>query len=437
MNKPSPRWLSTSALVLVFALAVLRATFLPGFDVERPIPLQTAVWEIPFWLLAIALMGISIGREKLFPAFLAGWRRNPFLALFIVFAIASIGWSVWPWMTACRTVVLLCASLAGAYLGTRYDSVRLAGILAGVGAILLLACAETAVLFPSFGRMFWTPYDGAWRGIFWHKNYLGSILALFNAVFLLRSISGLQAHKRQAILDGVLYLASLVVIYLADSAAGYIVTIVLHACVIGAAAWLRVRQRMRPVHYYILAGVFVTALALILWNLDFVFGLFNRSSTLTGRVPLWNYLLADVVGQRPWLGYGFGAYWNLDSFRLAAQQAVGWGYPVAIADNGFLDILLHLGIPGLALFLGAFLTGLARAVRYALRLRTLESFLPLIILIFTVFANLSFSLFLESDALLWVLMAAAFFVSPSSVSVASDVKWLKALPPSHQDTKTG
>jgi exopolysaccharide production protein ExoQ len=253
----------------------------------------------------------------------------------------------------------------------------------------------------------------------------------------LRSISGLQAHKRQAILDGVLYLASLVVIYLADSAAGYIVTIVLHACVIGAAAWLRVRQRMRPVHYYILAGVFVAALALILWNLDFVFGLFNRSSTLTGRVPLWNYLLADVVGQRPWLGYGFGAYWNLDSFRLAAQQAVGWGYPVAIADNGFLDILLHLGIPGLALFLGAFLTGLARAVRYALRLRTLESFLPLIILIFTVFANLSFSLFLESDALLWVLMAAAFFVSPSSVSVASDVKWLKALPPSHQDTKTG
>jgi len=395
-------------------LAVLRATFLPGFDVSMPIPLQVAFWEIPFWILAVALMGVSLWQEGLFPSFLKRWRRNPFLILFILFASASIGWSVLPWISVYRTIVLVCASLAGAYLGTRYDSNRQAGILAWVGAILLLASVEAAIFFPSIGRMFSIPYNGAWRGIFWHKNYLGIILALFNAIFLLRLVSGFQARRRESAQDAFLYLASLVVIFLADSASGYIVTIVLHACVTCAAAWLKVRQRMHPVHYYVLLAIFVAAVVLILGNLNFVFGLFNRSSTLTGRVPLWNYLLTDVVSQRPWLGYGFGAYWNLYQFRLAAQQAVGWGYPVAIADNGFIDILLHLGIPGMVLFLGAFLAGLVRVVRHALRLRTLESFLPLIVLIFAVFANLSFSLFLESDALLWVLMVAVFFVAVSS-----------------------
>ena len=35
----------------------------------------------------------------------------------------------------------------------------------------------------------------------------------------------------------------------------------------------------------------------------------GRSATLTGRTRIWQMSL-DNIAQRPWLGYGFGAFWR-------------------------------------------------------------------------------------------------------------------------------
>jgi O-antigen ligase len=148
---------------------------------------------------------------------------------------------------------------------------------------------------------------------------------------------------------------------------------------------------------------------LILSNLDTVFGLFNREASLTGRTPLWNYLLRDVFLRSPWLGYGFGALWSSASFRIATQKVLGWPFPVAIGDNGFLDILLHTGLVGFIPFLGVLIVSFARSGRLAFDQRSILGFFPLLFMIFVIVANISFSFFLETETFLWLVMIAVLF----------------------------
>jgi O-antigen ligase len=74
--------------------------------------------------------------------------------------------------------------------------------------------------------------------------------------------------------------------------------------------------------------------------------------TFTGRLPLWE-VIWDQIQQHYWLGYGFGAFWDVNgldnSFGLA--RSVGWLGVVGQAHNGYLDLFLQIGLVGLGLAL--------------------------------------------------------------------------------------
>jgi O-antigen ligase len=185
------------------------------------------------------------------------------------------------------------------------------------------------------------------------------------------------------------------------------------ALVIG---WLAIKPRLHALHYYVSAGVLVVSAALALANINFIFGMFNRDTSISGRVPMWTYLIKAIISQHPWLGYGFGAIWTMESFRIQVQHVVGWLYPVLIGDNGFLDILLHLGAVGLILFLVILGYMVYRTGKYGFRHLTIEGFFPLFVIIYALAANISFSLFLETESFVWLLMVAALFATSKSLS---------------------
>ena len=147
--------------------------------------------------------------------------------------------------------------------------------------------------------------------------------------------------------------------------------------------WLKFRHLLRPTHYYLALVLAVIVAAGALLNLDFVFGLVNREVSLTGRIPMWGILFREVFPLHPWLGQGFGTIWADLSFRLFMRDSAGWPSPIMIGDNGFIDILLNLGIVGLALFLLYYLRVWVASVRYFLSEPRLESFFPFIFLIYT------------------------------------------------------
>ena len=76
-----------------------------------------------------------------------------------------------------------------------------------------------------------------------------------------------------------------------------------------------------------------------------------------------------------------------------------------------IDIYLHLGIVGLVLFLGVLISFAIRAIRYALAQKTLTGFFPMLILIYAVFANITFSLFAETEVFVWFLIVSALFMT--------------------------
>jgi O-antigen ligase len=362
------------------------------------------------WLLAVAVVYTDLKRENLLKEYLRAWKRQGFLLAFLLMAFFSIFWSLAPLISAYKVWLLAATSVVGAYLGFRLGPARWLGLLGWFGGLVLFLSIAVALIIPGLGTMLNPPYAGAWDGIFWHKNQLGSLLALLNAMFLAGAAAQRPGKLPQAGVAGLLYLVSLVVIYLSASAAALLITVALNFLIFLILLWLKIYPRLTRAHYLGLLGFALAGLVLVGFNLDFVFSLVNRGSSLTGRMPMWAYLFQNVIARSPWFGYGFGALWSTPAFSDGLSRAVGWPYSLVIGDNGFLDILLHLGGVGLTLFLGVFVQAWARSIRFALEQRSLTAFLPLILMVFALLANLTFSLFLEMESFVWLWVSAVLFL---------------------------
>lgn len=394
----------------VLVLANIRALQVSTLYPDPSVRCGLAWIEIALWGLT-ALVVLCILRQKdLAGAYVALWRRNWLLGLFVLLALLSVSWSLAPRVTVFRALELLLATLIASYLGLRCRPAQLMAVLSWFGAIFLLLSSGAALAFPKIGQMYSRPEYRSWRGVYWNKNHLGTIAALVGIVFLCRMAIGFGRRRRVPPIDSFFYCLSLVVLALSHSATGGIVAVVLHALLLCIGLWISTAHRRRSWHYYAAAAVIVSGLSWTMFNLDHVFGLFNRSALMSGRVALWKHLLRDVVPQHPWWGHGFGAIWTFESFRVATQQHIGWGHPVLIADDGFLDILLHVGVVGLLGLVSILIVGSVRACRYARAGRTLPDFLPLVVMVYALVSNVAFSLLAETELLVWVLIVIVLFL---------------------------
>lgn len=392
-------------LIFVFLLANIRSVIFwslypPADTITRP------AWrEILLWLVALALMVYLLIKHNLFKTYLLAWRQQPLLIVFIVFSLASIFWSNTWTVTLHRSLAFTFATLAAVYLGVRYSIKKFLQMLFLFGAIILMASYTLIWASPALGTAPGHPYYGAWRGIFWHKNQLGNIMPIFNLVFLFWCFSPNVRNKPfERIAAVLLYVLSMIMIFFAKSASGYVLVSLVHFAFGATFLWLKIRHLLRPIHYYITLAVILAGVIGVFLNLDFVFGLLHRESTFTGRVPMWEILLREVFPQKPWFGQGFGTIWADLGFRLQMRDLAGWPYPIMIGDNGFLDILLNLGVVGLVLFLLNYIKVWIDSVRYFLQELSLEGFFPFIFMIFTFFVNLTFSLFMETEVFIWTLI---------------------------------
>lgn len=401
--------------VVILFLAVLagnlRASIFAPLFPRADVLFSSAWLEVLMWAAACALMFYDLYKGKKMYEYWSVWKQNRMLAFFLLLAALSIFWTISLSDSLFRVLVLLFASFAGAYFGFRHDVVGLVDKLFWVGGILVMLCVIVGTTPPNYGIMFNAPYEGSWRGVFWHRNHMGVVLSLVNAIFLIRAVVGYRARRSETILDLIFYIASLGLVYFARSATGYILVFLLHVASFLGAVWVRFANQLRLRHYLLSSALLGLIFVVVLLNLDYVFTILDRSPNLTGRVPLWIYLFESVASQRFWFGHGFGSLWALDSVRVETQNLLGWGYPVMSSDNGYLDILLHLGFAGLSIFLVLFSTAWIRSVTHAVRGRRLIDIFPVMFMLFYSVANLSFSLFIETESFVWMLFVAIVFLT--------------------------
>ena len=158
-------------------------------------------------------------------------------------------------------------------------------------------------------------------------------------------------------------------------------------------------------------GAIAATLLIIIFflNLNFFLGLLGRDSTLTGRYPVWSYLIHYGWTNHPILGSGFGATWESNDFRYTTGVAVKWSLTPLVSDNGYVDMFLDLGLVGVVLSIGTVLLSLFRVIKYAFKEQTIISFFPLLLIVFVVIVNLDLSFFLNLEFLTWFLVIFALF----------------------------
>ena len=103
--------------------------------------------------------------------------------------------------------------------------------------------------------------------------------------------------------------------------------------------------------------------------------------TLSMRVPIWEYLWTEVE-KRFLLGYGFATYWIMGNPRIDIFASYFEGFKVNEAHNGFLEIMLQLGIVGFIFFL-------LPIIAYINRMRKLNSNVAILFLVTMMTVNIT------------------------------------------------
>jgi O-antigen ligase len=91
-------------------------------------------------------------------------------------------------------------------------------------------------------------------------------------------------------------------------------------------------------------------------------GYFGKDMTLSGRVPIWEYAWLEIE-KRLLLGYGFATYWIMGNIRIDIFAATFEGLKVNQAHNGYLEILLQLGVVGSIFFLFPIIASIYRTLK--------------------------------------------------------------------------
>lgn len=324
--------------------------------------------------------------------------KDRFIWVLLLLAVVSIVWSFEPSITLKNSITLIGSSLFGLYLATRYSLKQQLHLLGWTFGIVVVLSFVFAVALPKYGIMGGV-HAGKWRGVFLHKNGLGARMVTSSTIFLLLTF---DTNRNRWIVGGCLGLSILLLILSVSTSSLLNLVMVIAACLIFWMLWLR---------YHIMIPALI-AIATIggsfyFWlkvNAEVLFSSLGKDTSLTGRGDLWPLVL-EMIWKQPWLGYGYGGFWNgLEGESGYIWYAAGWSptHP----HQGFLALWLDLGLLGLSIFL----LGLGRSFLTTLvwvRLsKKIEGLWPITHLTYLVLFNFTETGLLESNGFNWILYVA-------------------------------
>jgi exopolysaccharide production protein ExoQ len=399
-------------LIIIFAYIVTNSA---SFAFIWQFPDFTDFTEAAWYLVGVSfclflLMIINIRILELGKEMKEAWLSQIPLIFFVTYCVVSLFWSTYLLASINEAIQMLFATFIGVYIVVRYEPEKSFNIILYYGIFSIIVSSLLLIFDPSLARINNAYFQGAWRGIYWHRNHLGSLMAFFSAILIVGMVLK-KGQARYITAYMVIFFMSSILVFGSRSATGILIYFILNGFLVIAFLWIKFHNRLKREHYLGLSALFGIVLVLILSDLDRFFGLVGRNSTLTGRVPLWIDLVTRVWLQKSIFGYGFGALWNQEVFREALTLRHGWGYMIYFSDNGYLDLLLNTGLIGLILFLVFFgITG-KRSICAFIKRESFLSIVPLLLFAYVFLANISYSFLFEVDQFVWMLLVFSAILS--------------------------
>jgi exopolysaccharide production protein ExoQ len=328
-------------------------------------------------------------RKLLAAALQSGW-----IVALCGLAVASTVWAFDPRFTARHAIFLMAVTAFGIYIASCFDWNEQMDLFGWMSVLVVFGSAAAAIFVPSFG-LSQDLHAGAVKGLYPQKNTMSALVAFAILIFALARPKGVPTWLRTTTLVG-----ACVLLILSQSATAMVA---LAFCIVmyPIVHLLRVPNRKTLPLWVPLIPVFAGCAFFAIVNFDFIAETAGRNSTLSDRIPMWNEVL-NAIGRHPWLGYGYDVFWVEWSRDLAQVIYVLNGWRPPHAHNGYLDLLLSVGIVGLLIFLGGLITSLWRAGKLFRADGSREAKWPLFVLLFFVVLNLGESFILRIMSFFWV-----------------------------------
>jgi O-antigen ligase len=321
--------------------------------------------------------------------------RDPLVWLLTGTALISFLWSDFPDWSLKKGITTLQTTSFGLYMASRYDMKQQLQMLGWALGIIAVFSLLFSLAFP--GTAIEAGVNaGSWRGPFVQKNILSRMMVLSAIVFLLLT---LENHRYRYLLGSLLLLSVLLILLTGSKTALLLLlTIVCLLPFYRALRWSDTLLIPLLIITILVAGsiaVFVTGN----WE-NILLGL-GRDPTLSGRTNLWE-LAIELIGKRPWLGYGYQGFW-----QEGGGAAVIWkseGYKPPHAHNGFINMTLDLGLIGLFLFLLLLAVTYFRGIIWLRLGKTTIELWPIFYVTFFFMYNHSENTIIEHNSIFWVLL---------------------------------
>ncbi|MDF5711734.1 MAG: O-antigen ligase family protein [Nostoc sp. S4] len=339
------------------------------------------------------------------------WKRCTYVAtkdisllLLVGTTFMSIFWSDVPSFTLEKLKGLLRSTLFGIYLAAYYKPKDLMQLLAWIFGILAVLNIVITLAMPSYGIT--TVNDEySWRGLSAHKQYLGRIMLQGAILFLLLTAT----NKKFRWIMWLGFSLTFALIVLSKSKTAW-VCFAISLLILPTFLIAKLFHKSRAIIYLITVLSLGSIAILAIDNQASIYGawdtlivdVLNKPPDLNGRVPVWN-LAIESGFKRPWLGYGYQAFW--ETSEGAAIRNVTWGRNSLSGDfhshNGFIELFLQLGFVGLILFSINFFTVFVRIMNLIFSTRTIASFWMLEYIVVMLLSNYTDLLTFISPHTLW------------------------------------
>jgi len=344
-------------------------------------------------------------------------KANLLLLALPALALTSVAWAPEQAIAARRAIAFTATVLAGLAITAALPAGAALRFLAQAAAVAVVLSVAYLVLLPGYGVHqisdgVQSVHVGDWRGVFGHRTVLAQLSAL-SLAFAVHG--GRVTFRRPWVRVGVMIMSGLC-LWKAHSGGGWISAGVLLALPPCLALGRRSIARMGWPFCLLLGGTMLAAIALALPLIEAaLLSVVGKEPTLTGRRPLWG-LFMPAARERLILGYGYSTGFRDVVARLVSDHS-GFGY-VPNAQNGYLDVMLNLGLVGLGVTLGILALAFRRAFRLAMNPGVPLAILPLLVAVFTAVMNMGEATFIAANdifALIYVtaLVASGEMLRPS------------------------
>lgn len=301
--------------------------------------------------------------------------KDPFLILLLIITLLSPFWSNVPMITFRGALVLIGSAIFSAYIGARYSWSQIYNILLGVNTLtLVISTVKTG------------DHPKGWTGILDHPIPFGNLMAFTAALWIVYAVY----HPKQRVMAILFAGWAITAMQMANSAQGFVNFVVLLSLLI----WLKFIKSLSFRYAFTAILVFmvigIVSGIIIIENLENIANALNKDMTLTGRTEIWASL-GPHLQERFWFGHGIEGFWQawrgLNNPAYDVRTENGWLAPNA--HQGFLEIWISVGVVGLILFFLSFIRTVAQSVRFLIRSQIPQAGLPLVLLMFSIMANLT------------------------------------------------